>query len=65
MVVHYDLSGTHPSALLELARAAARQQDWPRMRQASRLYGLQPRASAGDRNTEQLSELLRLARHLG
>ncbi|HEY7767225.1 tetratricopeptide repeat protein [Longimicrobium sp.] len=65
MIVDYDLSGTHASALLELARAAARQQDWPRMQQASRLYGLQPRTAAPARNVQQLSELLRLARQPG
>jgi len=63
--VDYDLSGAHASALLELTRAAARLQDWPRMQQASRLYGLQPRAAATDRNVQQLSELLRLARQPG
>jgi tetratricopeptide (TPR) repeat protein len=62
LAVDYDLSGTHSPALLELARAAARQQDWPRMQQASRLYGLQPRAAVPTRNGEELSDLLALAR---
>lgn len=63
--VDYDLSGTHASALLELARAAASLQDWPRMEQARRLYGLQPRAATPDRSVGQLSELILLARQPG
>lgn len=52
----------HARTLLELARAAARLKDWPRMEQATRMHAGQPPRHADRRVNEQLSELVALAR---
>ncbi|HEU0012157.1 MAG TPA: tetratricopeptide repeat protein [Longimicrobium sp.] len=48
--------------VLELARAASRLRDWPRLDQATRQHGLLPQRQVDRRVAEQLAELAALAR---